>query len=171
MADPENAKDLAKQTPIPAAFAEFDLLERLFYVGFAKSDPILVYKEGDVEINVMFRTLLPAELRDIVEQMNKYESMMGKVITERIETLARAIESINHMPLCWSQGDQQKFFEKNGRMPAPLEMARSIIQDKFKSILVIDAFYDAYIKFSDSVTAKFEDAKKNLTPSNTSSQT
>lgn len=162
-------KDPKKETLTP--FSEFNLLERLFYAGFAESDPITVYKDRDSELTVTFRTLTPPELRDIVECMNKYESMMGKVITERIETLARAIVNINHMPLCWSQREQNEFLEKNGRMASPLEMARNIVQDKFKSILIIDAFYDAYIKFSDSVTSKFEDAKKNLNPSDTSSQT
>jgi hypothetical protein len=162
-------KNLSKETFTP--FTEFNLLERLFYVGYAESEPILVYKNGDDEVSAVFRTLLPSELRDIVERMNKFESMMGKVITERIETLARAIVSINHMPLVWSTREQNEFLEKNKRNASPLEMARHIIEEKFKSIMMIDAFYDAYIKFSDSITQKFEDAKKNLIPPNTSSQT
>lgn len=144
-------------------FTEINFLENIFYLGFVESEPTTVYKDEKVELIVVFRTLTPSEVRDIVEYMNKFESSMGKIITERIETLARAIVTINHMPLVLSAREQEDFSKKNnGRNLSPLEMARIIVEEKIRSIKLIDVLYDAYIAFADSVYKKFDDAKKNL---------
>lgn len=155
----------------PTPFTEISFLENLFYLGYVESKPIQLYKDDKAELIVVYRTLTPTELRDIVEHMNKYESTMGKVITERIETLARAIVTLNHMPLILSAKERQDIHTKTGKDPSPLEMARIIMEDKIRSIMMIDLLYDGYLKFADDVSAKFSNAKKNLSDTIPSSQT
>ena len=139
---------------------ELHPLEALFSVGYAESPVIEIYKDANVELKAKFRTLLPAELRDITEIISKYTSETAQVISERMETLARAIVTINYMPLVLTKPEQQQFFLKNGRQPSPLEMSRIILQEKIKSMVIIDELYSAYLDFTQKILGEFADSKK-----------
>jgi hypothetical protein len=144
--------------------ADIHPLESLFYLGYATSPVVTIFKDDSATLQAQFRTLTPVELRDVLETANRFTSDGAKVITERIETLARAIVHINHMPLMLVNKDQQEFFNKYKRNPSPLDMARVILQDKIKSMVVIDALYDYYMEFVSKLLDKFEEAKKKLNP-------
>jgi hypothetical protein len=152
---PKDQKDLPEELSL-----EFHPLENLFYLGYAESPIIEVFKEDTVELKVQFRTLTPLEIRDITEAISLYDSSPAQMITERIETLARSIISINHMPLILTTKERQEFYEKNGRNPSPLEMSKIILQEKIRSMVVIDAIYEKYLEFSDSILNDLEKIKK-----------
>jgi hypothetical protein len=153
---------LAQTNPAETVLkSERNPLESLFYFGYAESDNIIVFQKDDLELKVQFRTLTPLELRDVFEKMQQFESPYAQHITERIETLARAIVHINHMPLILTEKERQEYFDKNGDNPSPLKMARYILREKIMSMAVIDALYSAYIKFSDETMEKIKEAKKN----------
>lgn len=135
-------------------------LESLFTLGYAISDRVEVFNNGKVELKAIFRTLTPAEIRDVAEEVTKYFSAEGQSITLKIETLARAIQDINYMPLILSKDDQEKYHKDLGYVPSPLESAKIILRDKIRSLLVIDALYKAYDDFTAGVMKQFEDAKK-----------
>jgi hypothetical protein len=97
-----------------------------------------------------------------VEVSQYYQSGPAQIITERMETLARAIISINHMPLTLTNKEQQDYFDKFGKNPSPLDMARIIFTEKIKSIVILDALYESYVEFADGITEKLEEAKKKL---------
>jgi len=146
---------------------EYHPLASLFYLGYAESDPITVFedKEQNLELIVKFRTLMPHELRDISEKSALYESGSARIITEQLETLARAIMSINHLPLTLPNHEQQEYFEKYKKNPSPLDMAVIVLTYKIKSLIVIDALYGAYSTFASKIVDKVEEAKKKLTNS------
>ena len=54
-------------------------LEDLFYLGYTKSDKIIIYadEKKNIEIGVQYRTLAPCEIRDVYEAVNKFESAIG----------------------------------------------------------------------------------------------
>jgi len=162
-ADPEVLQDepVSKDRKFESP-GELNILESMFYLGFSQSPVIEIYNDGKVELKAKFRTLMPIELREIMEEKENYTSSIAQAITERMETLARAIVTINHMPLVLSKEEQDKFFEDNKRQPSPLEMARHILRFKIRSMVVIDALYEKFIEFSNQVTATFEDTKKKL---------
>lgn len=161
---PEALPDPVRDDPTKAKakeqLAELHPLESLFVLGYAESPQIEIYKDDKVELKAKFRTLTPLEIRDITEEITKFFSPTGQTITEQIETLARAVQFINYMPLILTREDQQKFFDENKRMPSPLEMARIILRDKVKSVTVLNALYETYVEFSNEVVKKFDEAKK-----------
>lgn len=163
-ADPEqinSAEPINKERKVENA-SEMSLLESMFYLGYAQSPVIEIYNDGTVELKAKFRTLTPLEIRDVMEERENFTSAIAQAITERIELLARAIVTINHMPLVLTKEEQGKFFEDNKRQPSPLEMARHILRFKIRSMVVIDALYEKYLEFSNKVMTEFEDAKKKL---------
>ena len=145
----------------PLSFSpETYVFEQLFVLGYAESQPISVYTNGNIDISVVVRTLTPVEIRDVLEICGQLGSQGAQSIVERIETLARGIVTINHAPLVLTKKEQQDFYEKYNRSPSPLDMARIILNEKIKSLDVIDLIYEAYVKFTNSVTKDFEKAKK-----------
>lgn len=162
-------EEIKKPVEIPKA--EIHPLEELFYLGYATSDLLTVYKDDKFELTVKFRTLVPTEMRDVMELCGQFETIAAKEITERIETLARALIEINKMPLILTAEERKTYHEKWGENPSPLDMAREILLHNFKSMHVIDAMFEAYIEFSDGVTAKFVDLKKKLKNPNPSVST
>lgn len=143
---------------------EVSPLENLFYLGKANSPllTILEDKEKGIELKVKFRTLYPAEYRDIADLSFTYESAPSQMITEKIETLARAVISLNHMPLALTQQDREEYFKKRGKYPTPLEEARVILYDKINSEVIIDSLYEAFVEWSDSIIKDLKGAKKKL---------
>jgi hypothetical protein len=143
---------------------KYDPLESLFYYGYAESDVIEIYKdeESSLELKAKFRTLTPIEVRDITELIGLYNADAAQTITEKIETLARAILYINYMPLILSPDEQQKYYDRYGKNPSPLEMSKIILEEKIKSMFIIDALYTAYVEFANDVFEKLEEAKKKL---------
>ena len=143
------------------------ILEDMFSLGYAKSGEVVVY-EGEqagktIKITAEFRTVLPAEIRDIFEEVQKYPSFLGGFVTEQIETLARALIKINGMRLALDQNDRTDMLkELDTTSITPLNEARYILIKKIKSVHVLDALYDSYKKFIDTVRQKFEDSKKKL---------
>jgi len=140
------------------------ILEDLFYLGYANSDKIIIYKDPDknIEINATFRTLTPAEHRDIFEYLENFNSMEAKIIAEKMEILARAVRTINDMPLVLDAGERKQYKDVYGHDPSSLEQARYIIVERIKSVQVIDALYEAYNEFVTEVRKSFEDVKKKL---------
>jgi hypothetical protein len=161
---PESAKDI---TNIPSQDigniehnAEFYAFEQLFFMGYAESEPVTIYKDDKHEFVVKFRTLTPNELRDVIESANKFETAGAQAITEKLETLARVIVTINHTPLVLTHKEQQEYYEKYKENPSPLTMARIILHDKIKSMEIIEIMYDKYMDFQYKINAMFEEAKK-----------
>jgi hypothetical protein len=115
-----------------------------------------------LELKAKFRTLTPLEVRDITELVELYNADTAQIVTERIETLARAILYINYMPLTLPPDEQQAYYTKHGKNPSPLEMAKIILEEKIKSMFIIDALYTAYMEFTSDIFDKLEEAKKKL---------
>lgn len=153
-------------SPSDVDLADFSIFEGLFTKGYTVSKPINVIHspEENLDLIVVYRTLEPIELRDIFEEVAKYTSNVGQTVTEQLETLARAIVTINSQPLAMNKTEVDQFYESNKRYPSPLEMARFVIKNKIKSIPVIDALYGEYITYSKSVIEQFEKLKKNSDP-------
>ena len=139
---------------------EYYAFEQLFFMGYAESDPISIYKDDKHEFVVKFRTLTPNELRDIVESAHAFQTAGAQAITEKIETLARVIVTVNHTPLVLTQKEQQEYYEKNNEHPSSLTMARIIMHDKIKSMEIIEIMYDKYMEFQLKINEMFEEAKK-----------
>ena len=161
-ATPETVQSVVNSNKKPLSTKEYHPLESLFYLGYAESSVIEVYKDDNIELKVKFRTITPAEIRDITEAVDNYSSQAAQIVTERIETLARSIISINYMPLVLTKDEQQAFFDEYKRQPSPLEMAQKVLREKIKSMLVIDSMYEKYIEFSNGIMTQFEEAKKKL---------
>lgn len=138
------------------------VLEDLFFLGYTKSEKRTIYKDDKFVINVVYRTLTPIELRDIYESYGRFSTMGAQIIAEKIETLARAIYTINDMPLVLNQKDKDQFIKEYRHEPTPLEQARYILMEKLQSVHLLDTLYDEYIKFSESIKEHFEDIKKKL---------
>ena len=159
---PEDQKVAESETKQKFEVASISVLEDLFYLGYTTSEKICIYKDGNAEINVTFRTLTPTELRDVFERSAKFESLEGHAITEKLEILCRAITTINDMPLVLDNNDRSAFHEQEGRDPTPLEQARMIMFNKVKSPLVIEALYEAYDQFQTKISDNFTEIKKKL---------
>jgi len=140
--------------------AEFYAFEQLFFMGYAESDPITIYKDDKHEFVVKFRTLTPNELRDVIESANKFTTTGARAITEKLETLARVIVTVNHTPLVLTQKEQQEYYEKHAEHPSSLTMARIILHEKIRSMEIINIMYDKYMEFQEKINAMFEEAKK-----------
>jgi hypothetical protein len=149
-----------------------DALFNIFNFGYAESDVIEVFSdpENKLELKVKFRTLTPTEVRDVTEFIELYSATTAQVITEKIETLARAIMYVNYMPLILQEGERQVYFDTYGKNPSPLEMARIILQEKIKSPVIIEALYNAYSEFAEGVIKQLEKAKKKLMKKSKSSK-
>lgn len=144
--------------------SQIAVLEDLFYLGFSKSEKMIVYKDEvkNLEINVVFRTLTPSEHRDIWESLSKFSSFGAQAITEKMEILSRAIVTLNDMPLVLDNKDKEEFNKRFSRDPSPLDQARFIIIEKIKSKELIDLLYEAYEAFSKNIIKNFDDIKKKL---------
>jgi len=140
--------------------SEFYAFEQLFFMGYAESEPIVIYKDDKHEFIVKFRTLTPNELRDVIESAHKFETVGAQAITEKLETLARVIVTINHTPLVLTQKEQQEYYDKHNEHPASLTMARIILHEKIKSMEIIEIMYDKYMDFQIKINEMFEEAKK-----------
>lgn len=146
------------------------ILEDIFLLGYTKSGPVVLFsqeKDGrKTALTAEYRTLLPAEIRDIFEEVNHYQSFLGQLVTEEIETLARAIVTINGMRLVLDQTDREalakEMRDRNLPTPTPLSEARYILMHKIKSPMVIDMLFEGYKKFADQVKNTFDDIKKKL---------
>jgi hypothetical protein len=151
------------QIPNVAEEKAISTLEELFTLGYTVSKHIRFYEDDQGNFfQVQFRSLTPCEYRDIAEVLGYYRSQHAQTWTEKIETLARAIVSINYMPLLLDPKDRKDYEEKNGSAPTSLEQARIILYNKIKSSAVIDMLYDEYTKFVEKVAAGFDDVKKKL---------
>lgn len=156
-------EDLRSSPNAPQALdfnPEVYIYSQLFVLGYAESEPKTLYKTDNFELTVRFRTLTPNELRDVFETVGALQSTGGQAIVERIETLARSIVTINHAPLVLTKQEQEEYAAKYGNSPSPLAMARTILNDKIKSLEVIDLLYTEYVKFANQVSEDFEKAKK-----------
>jgi len=148
---------------IPILQKEVTILEDLYTLGYTRSSDIKVYEDSrGVEIVVQFRTLTTTELRDLSELISVYRSIGAQVLTEKVETLARALIHINKFPLVLDVKDKDDFEKKYSRQPTPLEMARTILYEKIRSPYVIDVLYEEYQKFTSKIEASFADVKKKL---------
>jgi hypothetical protein len=148
--------------PLPPIQDSYQALEDMFYIGYVNSKPYIIYKDGDKEIVVQYRTLVPHELRVIAEEVHKYTSPLGQLYTEQIEILARAIVRINNMPLVFNVADREDWIRRYAKHPTPIEMARVILLEKIKSEHILDALFDGYKEFSSEIQVHFEDIKKKL---------
>jgi hypothetical protein len=156
---PEAKLDSVQDRPVDF-IPERYTFEQLFFVGYVESKPIAVWKNENNDITVTFRTLTPLEIRDILEVSSKFQDDVARSITERIETLARAITTLNHAPLVLTKNEQQEYYEKNRENPSPLTMARMILSNKIKSLELINILYEKFTEFSNQVAKEFEEAKK-----------
>lgn len=139
------------------------VLDDLFNLGYTTSGDILLYEHEDKRISAAFRTLVPAELRDVHECIGAYSSIGAKIITEQIELLARGVVMINNMPLILDQHDREELAKKdNVKDPSPLEQARYILLHKLNSKPVLDLLYGAYMEFLGNIDKEFEEIKKKL---------
>lgn len=138
------------------------VLEDLFTMGYTISDPIVLFedKEKDIFVEVVLRTLTPTEHRDIYEVLNGFMHSEAQFITQKLETLARAIVKMNGMPLTLSAADQESYSKKIGRSPTPLDQARLILTTQIKSPFLVDALYDKYKEFVSGVQDSLEGLKK-----------
>lgn len=140
------------------------ILEDLFYLGYASSGKIVIFEdpEKNIKITATFRTLTPSEIRDVSEEVDKFSSLDSRIITDKMETLARGVQTINDMHLQLPSNEMEKFKEDYGREASPLDQARIILIDKIKSVYIIDALYEAYQEFVRETRDNFEDLKKKL---------
>jgi len=135
------------------------LYEDMFMLGYAKSDRIVIFDDGEKnKLTVQFRTLLPYEIRDIAEVSERYSSPAGKFIVEQIETLARSIVLVNDTPLVLDTASKTAVF---GSKPVDsLDQAKYILTQKLRSTPILDALFDAYQDFAGSIDEKMNDLKK-----------
>lgn len=161
--EPEFPKKEDKEEP-KLSSEKLASLEDLFYLGYTKSDKRVLYDDPDknVSLTVVFRTLTPTEIRDIFEKMNVFSSFAAQAVTEKIETLARCIFTLNDMPLVLPPDEKEKFNKVHGRDPSPLEQARIIMIEKVATLHVIDLIYEAYQEFLEEIQEHFTDIKKKL---------
>jgi hypothetical protein len=138
------------------------VLEDLFLLGYTTSNAYTIYKDEKFEIRVQFRTVLPYELREIANLVHLHSSPLAQIITEQLETLARAIVTINGFPLILSNHEREEFKARNRRDPSPLDQARIILTEKVKSEHILDAMWDAYREFTQEIAKNFDDVKKKL---------
>jgi hypothetical protein len=170
--EPEETKISREEEKLPFSLEELAILEDLFYIGHTESEKIVIYKdEKGKKITVTFRSLTPTEIRAIFEAADQFDSVGGRAVTEKIETLSRAITSINDMPLVLDPKEREEFHGKYNRDPTPLEQARHIFLNKVKSLHMINALYEAYEDFQSKITAHFEDVKKKLNNPDSSNST
>lgn len=138
-------------------------LEDIFSLGYATSDPVVLFEDEDkgIYIEVVYRTLTPLELKDVFDEVAKSVSSFGQRITERIETLARAIQTVNKSPLVLSAADQEHYCKKfEVDSMTPLDQARVILRTKIKSVEVIEMLWKKYQEFKENVVKDIEDIKK-----------
>lgn len=139
------------------------ILDDLFNLGYTTSDDVLVYESEGTTIVAQFRTLVPAEMREVHESVGSFRSMGAQFITEQIELLSRGVVRINNMPLILDQHDREELASKLNKADlTPLEQARYIFLNKIRSKPVLDMLYDKYMEFIQSVEKEFEEVKKKL---------
>jgi len=138
------------------------ILEEIFLLGYATSEPIVIFenKEKGLLVEVVFRTLTPPENRDIYETLVSFMHPEAQFITQKLETLARAIVRMNDMPLTLSAADQEDYAAKIGRSPTPLDQARYLLSKQNKSTVLVDALYEAYTNFVAETETSLHDLKK-----------
>jgi len=143
--------------------ASVSILDDLFNIGYTTSEEVLVYEAEGTKITASFRTLVPAEMREVHEVIGSFQSMGAQFITEQIELLARGIMLINNMPLSLDQHDRETLSKDLDKPDlTPLEQARYILLNKLRSKPVLDMLYDKYMEFINGVEKEFEDIKKKL---------
>lgn len=165
-----------KKPSTPERKQEIDIedirpLEDLFNLGYTKSGPVTVLEdENGNKIIAEYRTLTPSEQRDIFEVTSEYSSPASQAISLKLETLARAVQKLNGMPLILDSNDVKKYEDAhNGKSPSALEQARFIMYNNMKSHVVIDILYEGYENFMDDVNKTFENIKKKSNSQNSSS--
>jgi hypothetical protein len=151
------------QSSSPIRASENAYLEQLFLLGYATSEPKTIFKNDAMEIVVVYRTLTPVEMREVFEVVAQFSSSPAQAITTELEILARAIVTINHMPLVLDSKDREDFEKKYNRTPSSLDMARYILHDKIKSVHVLDMMYEEFNKFVDLIAKNFSEAQKKST--------
>lgn len=158
-----------ESTPYTTVATDRDtaVLEDLFLLGYTTSEPIAIYKDEKTEIRVQYRTLLPYEHREIAQAVSSFTSPVAQYITEQIETLARAVVTINSMPLQLNLDDKKSFQSEHRREPTPLDQARYVMTKKIRSKHILDAMFDAYVEFVEGITKHFEELKKKLNQTRT----
>lgn len=169
-ADPEIRSFVPGTPPPEMDVTTSAILEDIFLLGYAKSEPMHLFtqeKDGQtLKLVAEYRTLLPAEIRDVFEDVQRYQSFLGQLVTEQIETLARGIVQINGMRLALDQTDRaalvKEFRDSDQPHPTPLAEARYILTHKIKSPMVIDLLFEGYKKFTNKVKDAFDDVKKKL---------
>lgn len=153
---------LIKNAPASPDFT-YSVLQDVFALGYARSQERVLLKDeaANLSVRVVYRTLIPAEVRDIYEVIGKYNSVLGQLITEQIETLARSVESINGMALQLPRNDcMQLAQELKVESPSPLQQARYVLTHKVKSAHLLDTIWVGYKDFVTEVDAQFEEIKK-----------
>jgi len=151
------------QSPADTIISDFSAFESLFSRGYTVSPDVIVFKdkETDLDLVAKFRTLTPVELRDIFEEVSKFTSPVGQTVTEQLETLARAVVTLNGSPLAMSKAEVDDFYANYNRYPTPLEAARYVMQEKIRSVIIIDALFGKYVEFAEEIVKSFDDIKKN----------
>lgn len=146
-------------------------LEDLFSLGYTRSDVYTIYhdEESGKKITVQFRNLLPHEIREVADEVNKRASPVSQLITEQMETLARAVVCVNDMPLVLTSDERELFKKEHRREASSFDMARIIMYEKIKSTHVLDAMYDAYQEFIKTIDTHFDEIKKKLSHPQSSS--
>lgn len=165
-ADPEISPIILPKIPQEEQVVS-SILEDIFYLGYATSEEMTVFegeKDGkSIKIVAKFRTLMPAEIRDIFEEVQKYTSGLGQYATEQIETLARAIVQINGMRMVMDHTERAKMMDElRVKETTPLQEARYILTKKIRSAYMLDLLYEKYREFVDKVRDEFEKSKKKL---------
>lgn len=127
------------------------------YFGGARSKPI----EITPQISVVFRTLTTREQIDVLENTARFRDQDAKLFYRQIETLARAVVSINSDALRMTTIERDKFKEDRKRDPTAIEEASSMLLDHVPLHLTA-SMYEAYIMFRDGQFTEFEDIKKKL---------
>ena len=168
--EPSSSPSEQLQDP-PGLSGSFPILEDIFYLGYTTSEKKTIYKDDKtgVVITVEYRTVTPPEWRDIFDAANRHNAFEAKEITERIETLARAIKTINDMPLLLDNKEVDAYYKEHKRNPTPLEQAKIIMTDKIKSLNILDLLYEGYQEFAKELNENFKEIKKKLNPQKSSS--
>ena len=168
--EPDTLPDLKKPKSGIEGTEKTIVFENLFSVGYTVSDKLMIFhdEEKNVKIEATFRTLTPPEMREVWDICNRFESFGAREITEKIEILARAITSINDMPLILDPKERDDFKGRTGQDPSPLEQARIIMIDKLKSTDLLEALWEVYEDFRNEIRASFEEIKKKSRDLNSS---
>lgn len=132
-------------------------LEELFRYGKTMSDPIEVLPN----VNVIYKTLTPTQQMQADERIERYRNEDARMICMMIESLARAIFTINSMPLFLDESEFQTLEKDLGHKPSPAEQSAYILSTKVERP-VLEILYAEYLNFYLALVGKVDEIKKKL---------